>query len=768
MKTKHPIGITFVVALLLSACGGGGSGGGGSSSSSSGSTSSSTSSSSSGSSSGSSSSSSSGSSSGTSQSIYARYAFASNAYDGTVSAYSVDTETGQLRQRGYTSVNANAAYNLALDPTAKFLFVNSQGGQDGMQALPFDATTGRLGTALLTSGIHCGTPLFDAAGKYLYCSEGAVLRSFSIGNDGSLTELAGSPLGSPTDNWYPSIVTMSPSGKFIVAADSNLNQVLSFEINPADGTVINGANGSLVPNSVISTFANPTAIVVDSSGKYVYVASGSGPVSAYSLDAASGALSLIDADESQSGVQAAVAGNGANDLAFNPTGSYLYVANTSDQTISAFRLNATTGALAPISGSPFAAGVALNKLSIDPTGKYLYTVDTQDDRITTFVIDAGTGALTKASRTVARARPTALAFSKGTAPVTDTPMAAYVTNRGSNTVSQFTIGSNGVPTPMSTASVVTGANPRSIAVEPFGRFAYVANYGDNTVSAYVIDPTTKALSAAQGTQGAGGVSPNAVAADPSGRFVFVANYGWPGSGTVSAYTINTATGTLTEVAGSPFTAGNGSDSITVDPTGRFVYVANLLNDTITAFYIRPLTGVLMRIDADAATAGTQDFVVTNARPVAIAADPTGRFLYLATACGSHWVFSIDASTGALTRVDSDVGGLCGAMSGTANLTSIDPSGHYLFTADYSTRTAVGAYDINGTTGMLNSITGSPYATSSNTNGTTVDASGRFVYGAGASGLHSFRIETGGALTSLGSPAPADSSPSSVATTANVQ
>jgi 6-phosphogluconolactonase len=741
MKAQHTIGITFIAALLLSACGGGGGGGGSSSSSS---------------------------SSGATQTIYPRYAFASNTYDGTISAYSVDAVTGQLRQRGYAYTGANSARNLALDPTAKFLFVSAQGGQDGILAFPFDSATGRLGTPVLSSGIYCGTPLIDAAGKYLYCSEGMALRSFSIGNDGSLTELAGSPLSAPTDNWHPNSVAMSPSGKFIVAADSDNNQVLSFEINPVDGTVINGANGTLSPNSMLGSYANPTAIVVDSTSKFVYVAHNGGTVAAYSLDATTGTLTAIDADETIAGVQAAAAGNGANDLAFDQAGNYLYVANTTDQTISAFRLNKTSGALTPVSGSPFAAGVALSRLSSDPSGKFLYTTDTNEERITTFVTDPSTGALTKATRVMARQRPTTLAFSKGTTPVTDTPKAAYVTNRSSNTVSQFTIGSTGAVTPMSTASVATGANPRSIAVDPFGRFAYVAGYGDNTVSAYVIDPTTKALSPAQGTQANGGVSPTAVSTDPSGRFVFVANYGWPGSGTVSAFTINTASGTLTEVAGSPFTAGNGSNSITVDPTGRFVYVANLLNDTVTAFYIRPNTGVLMQIDADAVTAGTQALTVTNARPISIATDPTGHFLYLGTACGGNWVFSIDATTGALTRVDADAGGLCGAGGGTANLTAIDPTGRYLYTGDYTTLNAVGAYNIDTTTGALSAIAGSPYGTGTSTNGTTVDASGRYVYAAGSAGLYGFRIGSGGALTSIAAPVAAEGSPSSVATTATIE
>ena len=65
--------------------------------------------------------------------------------------------------------------------------------------------------------------------------------------------------------------------------------------------------------------------------------------------------------------------------------------------------------------------------------------------------------------------------------------------------------------------------------------------------------------------------------DPSGRFAYVANLV---GDNVSAYTINSSTGALSAVAGSPFAAGNDPWSVTVDPSGKFAYVANF--DGITS------------------------------------------------------------------------------------------------------------------------------------------------------------------------------------------
>jgi 6-phosphogluconolactonase len=94
-------------------------------------------------------------------------------------------------------------------------------------------------------------------------------------------------------------------------------------------------------------------------------------------------------------------------------------------------------------------------------------------------------------------------------------------------------------------------------------FAYVANGRDNTVSAYTIDSTTGALNPVTGSPFTAGSCAISVAVDPSGKFAYVANE----SGGVSAYTINSTTGALNPVGS--FTAGSLPVAVTVDPSGKF-------------------------------------------------------------------------------------------------------------------------------------------------------------------------------------------------------
>ena len=85
-------------------------------------------------------------------------------------------------------------------------------------------------------------------------------------------------------------------------------------------------------------------------------------------------------------------------------------------------------------------------------------------------------------------------------------------------------------------------------------------------------------------------------ADPTPKFAYVVNACISTSdcsaGNVSAYTINSSTGALRAVAGSPFAAGGGPYSVTVDPSGRFAYVANSGDDTVSAYTINSSTGAL--------------------------------------------------------------------------------------------------------------------------------------------------------------------------------
>ncbi|MGB9434320.1 MAG: IPT/TIG domain-containing protein, partial [Candidatus Acidiferrum sp.] len=98
----------------------------------------------------------------------------------------------------------------------------------------------------------------------------------------------------------------------------------------------------------------------------------------------------------------------------------------------------------------------------------------------------------------------------------------------------------------------------------------------------------------------GAVSPESIAVDPAGKFAYVASLGCTGGvgGYVSMYTINPTTGALASI-GPPVPSNDEfTDSVTVDPFGKFAYVASSGDvwdidfGSVLTYTINPTTGAL--------------------------------------------------------------------------------------------------------------------------------------------------------------------------------
>ncbi len=97
-----------------------------------------------------------------------------------------------------------------------------------------------------------------------------------------------------------------------------------------------------------------------------------------------------------------------------------------------------------------------------------------------------------------------------------------------------------------------GQNPIAIAACPKGKFLYVANWGEHTIGVYSIG-SNGGLKPSSDFPFPSGRWPHSVAIAPSGRYLYTAN---GDSNDVTAYRIDAASGSLSEIASSPFAAGN--------------------------------------------------------------------------------------------------------------------------------------------------------------------------------------------------------------------
>jgi YVTN family beta-propeller protein len=268
------------------------------------------------------------------------------------------------------------------------------------------------------------------------------------------------------------------------------------------------------------------------------------------------------------------------------------------------------------------------------------------------------------------------------------------------------------------ASIAADDGTNAFVLDPAGRFAYAANFlafnGNDfvgTVSVYTVNATTGALTSVGAVDAA--FRPRSVTVDPSGKFAYVANYS-----TVSAYSINATTGALTALAGSPFTAGTNPGSVTVDPSGKFLYVTNIGSSDTTVFTLDAVTGVPGAARTIAGRNGNQEMAMTRGTA---AVTYTPKFAYVANQFSNNVsTYTINATTGALTSIDA------GVAAGTQpNSVTVDPSGKFAYVAN-SGSDNVSAYTINATTGALTSV-GAAVAAGSAPASVTVDPSGKFAY-----------------------------------------
>ena len=73
---------------------------------------------------------------------------------------------------------------------------------------------------------------------------------------------------------------------------------------------------------------------------------------------------------------------------------FAYVANLGGNTVSAYSINPTTGALTPVTGSPFTTGIFPDAVTVNTTGTFAYVANSGDATVSAYSIDATTGALT--------------------------------------------------------------------------------------------------------------------------------------------------------------------------------------------------------------------------------------------------------------------------------------------------------------------------------------------------------------------------------------
>jgi 6-phosphogluconolactonase len=264
--------------------------------------------------------------------------------------------------------------------------------------------------------------------------------------------------------------------------------------------------------------------------------------------------------------------------------------------------------------------------------------------------------------------------------------------------------------------ILTGVTALSACGGSKHQTAYVTTPLNNGVTAFRLNSNTGSLSQILGSPYPTGLSPTSVRVHPNGKFVYISN---AGEDTISLYKVG-STGALTEVTPRTATGKQPSDLV-IDPGGNFLFVLNSFDNTITAYSVTASTGALQ-------ATSTSPFPTSGFTPLRAAMTPSGKFLYVANSNSATISgFAMDSSGGLSPVPHSPIG-----VGNGPNWIAIDPAGKFLYVANLQDGTYSG-FTIDGGTGGLSGMSGSPFAVA-NTSTTivpvssaVVDASSKYLY-----------------------------------------
>jgi 6-phosphogluconolactonase len=297
---------------------------------------------------------------------------------GSVSAYSIDRSTGRLTLINTVSSEGAGPAHLSVHPSGKYILVaNYFGGT--IAALPVQPSGG-LGNA--ADVVH---------------------------DQGTLgpTRAADAPRGSFAisghDKPHAHMIQSDPSGRFVIATDLGLDQILVYKFSVD--------SGKLTPNDPpyisVPPGDGPRHFTFHPNGRWLYsIQEEASTLMTFDYDGANGRLTLKQTIPS---LPPGFAGTDfTSEVMIAADGRFLYAANRLHDSIAWFSIG-TEGRLKFV-GEEWTRGDYPRSFNIDPSGNFLYSCNQRADAITTFRVDRQTGALTSTGRYTPVGTPAIIIF----------------------------------------------------------------------------------------------------------------------------------------------------------------------------------------------------------------------------------------------------------------------------------------------------------------------------------------------------------------------
>jgi len=290
---------------------------------------------------------------------------ASGRHGGSVNAFAIDPASGALRLLNRQSSGGAGPCHLSVSPDGRYLAVaNYASGSVGLLSLEAEGRLGELAELVQHRGSSVNPERQEAP--------------------------------------HAHSANFSPDGRFLFVADLGIDRVMAYRLDAAQGRLV-----AHDPPWVASRpGSGPRHLAFHPSRRWAYVIHElDNTITAFAYDEPAG---LLRETQILSALPAGFSGTSfAADVHVSPSGRSLYGSNRGHDSIAVFRIEASTGRLAPVGHAP-TRGKYPRNFTIAPGGRFLLAANQDSDSVVVFHVDGDTGWLSATGQTAAVSMPVCL------------------------------------------------------------------------------------------------------------------------------------------------------------------------------------------------------------------------------------------------------------------------------------------------------------------------------------------------------------------------
>jgi 6-phosphogluconolactonase len=292
-----------------------------------------------------------------------------NTVEGSVTAFTVNRETGALTKVNDAPTGGNGATYLWFDaPSLTLLAANFAGGSASSIAVNQDGSLGALVSTIKSTG---SGPHRRQAGPHAHS------------------------------------VAVDPSGRYALVPDLGADRVFIYGFDRSTHAL--SPDDAATPRSFAAPAGSgPRHLAFGASGRHVYLLNElTAELMTLRWDAQSGRLTPVQTLQTSS--QEFTGAKSGAEVAVSGDGRFVYVENRGEATLVVYRVDADNGELSLLQRLP-TGGETPWGFAIHPSGKWLLVAHQRGNKVNVFSIDTASGKLTDTGRSVETPSPVSITF----------------------------------------------------------------------------------------------------------------------------------------------------------------------------------------------------------------------------------------------------------------------------------------------------------------------------------------------------------------------